>query len=47
MDHLCFPCFRVDMTVYPNLAKVPWYKVTVNEGDCLYLPYQWLHNVSP
>ena len=34
------------MTVYPNLAKVPWYKVTVNEGDCLYLPYQWLHHVS-
>lgn len=34
------------MTAYPNLATVPWHLAVVNAGDCLYLPYMWLHNVS-
>ena len=33
------------MTAYPNLTSVPWYKVVVEEGDCLYLPYNWIHHV--
>ena len=33
------------MTAYPNLTSVPWYKVVVEEGDCLYLPYSWIHHV--
>lgn len=37
---------RVDMTVYPELSRVPWFRAMVQEGDCLYLPYLWLHNVS-
>lgn len=35
----------VDMTKYSGLSKVPWYNVSVEAGDCLYLPYQWLHQV--
>ena len=36
----------VNMTARPGLAEVPWHKATVNEGDCLYLPYEWLHQVG-
>ena len=36
---------RVDMNKYPNLAKVPWYQAILEEGDCLYVPYLWLHHV--
>ena len=28
------------------MAKVPWYQATVNEGDCLYIPYLWVHHVG-
>lgn len=34
------------MTLYPELSKIPWLYAEVLEGDCLYLPYEWLHNVS-
>ena len=40
------PGCSVDMTMYPGLAAVPWYKVVVEPGDCLYLPYGWIHQVS-
>lgn len=33
---------RVDYTKYPNLRNVNEYvKATIDEGDCLYLPYRW------
>ena len=35
----------VDMAKYGGLSKVPWYNVSVEAGDCLYLPYKWLHQV--
>ena len=41
-----YPYYSVNMTQYPNLPEIPWYKATVNAGDCLYLPYKWLHHVS-
>ncbi len=42
----CATFYRVDMTVFPNLAKIPWYQATVNAGDCFYLPYMWVHQVT-
>ena len=36
----------VNMTAYPNMVDVPWYKAVLNPGDCLYLPYNWIHHVS-
>ena len=33
------------MIKYPNISSIPWYKAVVNEGDCLYLPYLWIHHV--
>ena len=45
MQFLFFTCYRVDMNKYPNLAKVPWYQAILEEGDCLYVPYLWLHHV--
>ena len=33
------------MNRYPGLAKVPWYKAVIEPGDCLYLPYEWIHQV--
>jgi len=33
---------RVDFTKYPNLRKIDAYlKVTLQEGDCVYIPYRW------
>ena len=40
------PFHSVNMTARPGLSEVPWHKATVNEGDCLYLPYEWLHQVE-
>ena len=37
---------QVNMTAYPGLADVPWYKTVLQQGDCLYLPYLWIHHVS-
>ena len=36
---------KVDLKRYPNVANVPWYKAVVDEGDCLYLPFHWIHQV--
>ncbi len=41
----CVCVERVNMTKYPELSRIPWYLAEVNEGDCLYLPYLWIHNV--
>ena len=46
IKHSTCCCCRVDMRVYPELSKIPWTKAVVHEGDCLYLPYSWIHNVS-
>ncbi|XP_065916677.1 bifunctional peptidase and arginyl-hydroxylase JMJD5-like [Dysidea avara] len=37
---------RVNMTSHPGMMEVPWYYVRVEPGDCLYLPYNWIHHVS-
>nr|XP_054756261.1 bifunctional peptidase and arginyl-hydroxylase JMJD5-like isoform X1 [Lytechinus pictus] len=36
---------RVDLTKYPGLGQVPWYNVTMEKGDCLFIPYRWFHAV--
>ncbi|XP_021351709.1 lysine-specific demethylase 8-like isoform X2 [Mizuhopecten yessoensis] len=36
---------RVDMHEFPKLQKVPWHKIVVNKGDCLFIPYRWFHQV--
>ena len=33
------------MTIYPELSRVPWYLAELKEGDCLYIPFMWIHNV--
>ncbi len=35
----------VDMNKYSGLATVPWYEAVIEQGDCLYLPYGWIHQV--
>ncbi|XP_052244595.1 tRNA wybutosine-synthesizing protein 5-like [Dreissena polymorpha] len=35
----------VDYTKYPGMAKVEFYHVNVSAGDCLYIPYLWVHQV--
>ena len=37
---------QVNMTAYPGMADVPWYRSVLQPGDCLYLPYHWIHHVS-
>ena len=34
------------MLAYPGMASVPWHSAVVRAGDCLYLPYEWIHHVS-
>ena len=36
----------VNMTAYPGLLEVPWYGATVDKGDCLYIPYEWIRYVG-
>ena len=33
------------MTIYPELSWIPWYLAELKEGDCLYIPFMWIHNV--
>lgn len=33
--------FRVDFTKYPGLRDVTYYNVTMEAGDCLFIPYKW------
>lgn len=35
----------VDMEKFPKLRDLPWYSVNITKGDCLYIPYQWYHQV--
>ncbi|KAK3593837.1 hypothetical protein CHS0354_011438 [Potamilus streckersoni] len=35
----------VDYLKYPDLADVEFYHVNVSAGDCLYIPYRWIHQV--
>ncbi|XP_067942801.1 bifunctional peptidase and (3S)-lysyl hydroxylase Jmjd7-like [Watersipora subatra] len=35
-----------DLRTYPEFAKAHVYKVTVNEGEMLYLPSLWYHHVT-
>lgn len=36
---------RVDFTKYPGLREVEFYNVTMQPGDCLFIPYKWFHQV--
>ncbi|KAK3735817.1 hypothetical protein QZH41_019916 [Actinostola sp. cb2023] len=36
---------KVDFTKYPGLREVTYYNVTMQAGDCLYIPYKWFHQV--
>ena len=35
----------VNMTAYPKMVDVPWYKAVLSPGDCMYIPFQWIHHV--
>lgn len=36
---------KLDLEMYPKLADVPYYEVTLNRGDMLYIPQYWWHIV--
>ncbi|CAG2214027.1 tRNA wybutosine-synthesizing protein 5-like isoform X1 [Mytilus edulis] len=35
----------VDYTKYPGLSEVEFYHTNLSAGDCLYIPYKWIHQV--
>ncbi|XP_063434150.1 uncharacterized protein LOC134715718 [Mytilus trossulus] len=35
----------VDMEKFPKLRDLPWYMANITKGDCLFIPYQWYHQV--
>lgn len=35
----------VDYTKYPGLASVSYHVVDLSAGDCLYIPFKWIHQV--
>ncbi|XP_031563461.1 tRNA wybutosine-synthesizing protein 5-like [Actinia tenebrosa] len=37
---------RVDLDQYPGLYNMEHYEVTINPGDCLYVPFLWVHQVT-
>ncbi|XP_061166531.1 bifunctional peptidase and arginyl-hydroxylase JMJD5-like [Saccostrea echinata] len=36
----------VDMIKFPQLQNIPYNRITINKGDCLFIPYKWLHYVD-
>lgn len=34
-------CSRVDFVKYPSLKDVEYFNVTMEPGDCLFIPYKW------
>ncbi|XP_062621138.1 uncharacterized protein LOC134282757, partial [Saccostrea cucullata] len=36
----------VDMFKFPQLQIIPYTRITINKGDCLFIPYKWLHYVD-
>ncbi|XP_046562648.1 bifunctional peptidase and arginyl-hydroxylase JMJD5-like [Haliotis rubra] len=36
----------VDMYKFPRLSGLPWFKVHMEKGDCLFIPYRWYHQVN-
>lgn len=36
----------VDMKAFRQFKDMPWYRVHLEPGDCLYIPYKWYHQVS-
>lgn len=45
-DYCSVDVDKVDMVKYPFLQTLPWWNVTVEQGDCLYVPHGWGHQVS-
>lgn len=38
-DYCSVDVDKVDMVKYPFLQTLPWWNVTVEQGDCLYVPH--------
>nr|KAG5697368.1 hypothetical protein BaRGS_004094 [Batillaria attramentaria] len=32
----------VDMKAFPQFQDLPWYRVHLSAGDCLYIPYKYV-----
>lgn len=37
---------RMDLIKYPGWKKVAWSYADLEPGDCIYIPYQWYHQVT-
>ncbi|CAK9065196.1 unnamed protein product [Durusdinium trenchii] len=37
---------RMDLIKYPGWRDVQWSYADLKPGDCLYIPYQWYHQVT-
>ncbi|XP_013411943.1 jmjC domain-containing protein 5 [Lingula anatina] len=37
---------KVDMEKFPSFRNIPWSEVTMDKGDCLFIPTGWYHHVS-
>lgn len=35
----------VDLLKYPDVANIMFYNVSLKAGDCLYIPFKWIHQV--
>ncbi|XP_012945425.1 uncharacterized protein LOC101845590 [Aplysia californica] len=36
----------VDMKLFPNFQNIPWHEVSLNKGDCVFIPRGWYHQVT-
>jgi len=37
---------KVDYKKYSYLLNVPWYKASLEAGDCIFIPYLWAHQIN-
>ncbi|CAF0941002.1 unnamed protein product [Brachionus calyciflorus] len=36
---------KVDYKLFPDIENLEYYRVNVSAGDCLYIPFKWIHQV--
>merc|ERR1712061_848882 len=37
---------KMDLVRYPGWSDIDWYYADLEPGDCMYIPFQWYHQVT-
>ena len=37
---------KIDFEKYPGIENLEYFSINMNSGDCIYIPYKWIHQVD-